>query len=119
MKTGLQNHLPVVKLLKHMSNKYKIYGLDLDDSGRCRHYHSEQDIVALACAQCQQYFACYSCHDALRDHQFVPTDQGNSAILCGNCYHVMDFEAYSQNACPVCHHEFNPRCELHHAIYFK
>ena len=30
----------------------EIYGIQLDQAGRCRHYHSEADVVALRCRQC-------------------------------------------------------------------
>jgi biotin transport system substrate-specific component len=116
---AIQNHLQVAKLSKPTSNKHEIYGLNLDDDGRCQHYHSQQDVVALACSQCQQFFACYLCHDVLKDHSFVPVDKACNAILCGHCRHTMNFQAYSQNSCPICHYDFNPKCKLHYAIYFK
>lgn len=50
---ALQNHLQVAKLSKQTSNNPKIYGLALDDDGRCQHYHTQRDVVALACDQCQ------------------------------------------------------------------
>ena len=36
-----------------------IYGVDLDSEGRCRHYHTACDVVALKCSKCQEYFAGY------------------------------------------------------------
>ena len=48
----------------------KINGLLVDDESRCQHYHTELDIVALKCFQCQKYYACYQCHDSLEDHKF-------------------------------------------------
>ena len=47
-----------------------IYGVDLDSEGRCRHYHTACDVVALKCSKCQEYFACYQCHNQLRNHPF-------------------------------------------------
>nr|WP_125551224.1 CHY zinc finger protein [Loigolactobacillus jiayinensis] len=97
-----------------------IYGLALDAAGRCQHYHTDNDIVANKCAQCQQYFACYHCHDALRDHHFVPlpTTTTGKVVCCGNCQHELTWRQYQTGACPFCQHAFNPRCALHHAIYF-
>lgn len=60
-----------------------IYGVDLDSEGRCRHYHTACDVVALKCSKCQEYFACYQCHDQLRDHPFEPVsvdDDATSAL---------------------------------------
>ncbi|CAM4272370.1 CHY zinc finger protein [Weissella hellenica] len=116
---ALQNHLQVAKLSKQTSNNPKIYGLALDDDGRCQHYHTQRDVVALACDQCQQFFACYLCHNALKDHSFVPTNEASTEILCGHCRHVMNFQAYSKGVCPECHYAFNPKCKLHHDVYFK
>ena len=48
----------------------KIYGIQLDQAGRCRHYHSEADVVALRCCQCHKYYACYKCHDESENHDF-------------------------------------------------
>ena len=48
----------------------KILGLDLDEVGRCSHYHGSNDIVALKCGSCQAFYACYRCHDAICDHSF-------------------------------------------------
>lgn len=44
------------------------FGIGLDSSSRCYHYHTKLDIVALKCAVCQKYYACYKCHDALEEH---------------------------------------------------
>ena len=33
------------------------HGLLVDDESRCVHYHSDKDIVALQCYECQKYFA--------------------------------------------------------------
>ncbi|MFL2030165.1 CHY zinc finger protein [Loigolactobacillus zhaoyuanensis] len=97
-----------------------IYGLKLDADGRCQHYHGPTDIIANKCARCQQYFACYQCHDALQQHEFVPislpTDE--YVVCCGHCRHELTWSQYQTGACPFCQRAFNPKCTLHHAIYF-
>ncbi len=45
------------------------FGIGLDSSSRCYHYHTKLDIVALKCAVCQKYYACYKCHDALEGNK--------------------------------------------------
>ncbi|WP_137636444.1 CHY zinc finger protein [Loigolactobacillus binensis] len=97
-----------------------IWGLDLDAAGRCRHYHGPTDIVANKCARCQQYFACYQCHDALRAHHFVPMPITAAAkvVCCGNCRQQLTYAQYQTGTCPFCRHAFNPQCVRHQAIYF-
>ncbi len=102
-----------------MNNTPKIYGEDLDSAGRCRHYHTELDVVALKCARCGKYYACYQCHDDLEDHHFEPTDEKETyPVLCGNCMHLLTYAEYSGGHCPYCGHGFNPRCSRHKHIYF-
>lgn len=96
-----------------------IHGIEADQAGRCCHYHSENDIAGLKCAQCQQYFACYQCHDELMDHRFVPCDKEDTPVICGICRKTLTFNQYKLGACPFCHHPFNPKCALHETIYFK
>ena len=97
-----------------------IWGIGLDDCGRCVHYHGETDIAALLCARCRRYYACYQCHDNMEDHLFVPTDETEPyPVLCGRCRHVLSYEQYQSGACPFCGHSFNPRCARHHCIYFR
>lgn len=96
-----------------------LYGEELDQEGRCRHYHTDLDVVALKCAKCGRYYACYHCHDALEDHSFVPTDETEPyPVLCGSCGQRLTYEEYSKGHCPYCGHPFNPRCSRHHDIYF-
>ena len=120
----LQNHLQVAKLSKQPSlDKHAptlpIHGIDLDQNGRCMHYHTENDVVALSCAQCHRYFACYLCHDAIMTHKFAPADPTDKSVMCGVCHQTMDYQDYSQNECPNCHHAFNPKCVRHQDIYFE
>ena len=97
-----------------------IYGYLTDSCGRCIHYHTPLDIVALKCAQCQKYYACYQCHDALEAHPFEPTAKSEQApVLCGNCKQLLSRPQYKRGHCPYCVADFNPRCQLHFDIYFK
>lgn len=98
----------------------KIYGLKLDGAGRCQHYHTDRDVVALKCAVCQRYYACYQCHDALADHTFAPVATNDLApVLCGVCRRTLTYQQYQLGHCPYCGHAFNPGCQLHHDIYFR
>lgn len=97
-----------------------IYGLQLDAAGRCQHYHTEQDIVALKCQACQKYYACYKCHDSLEDHSFQANPSWEAyPVVCGNCQTYLSAESYSKDFCPSCLSQFNPKCQLHKSIYFK
>ncbi|MCH1617157.1 CHY zinc finger protein [Streptococcus pasteurianus] len=97
-----------------------IYGINLDSKGRCKHYHTKQDIVALKCGKCQDYFACYQCHNQLRNHPFESVSvKAASPVFCGNCRHFLTYTEYKKGACPYCYHDFNPNCRLHETIYFK
>lgn len=94
-------------------------GIGLDAQGRCSHYHQATDVVALKCAECSRYYACYLCHDALENHDFAATGTEEKApALCCACNGLLGFDEYSQGACPRCGHAFNPRCALHKDIYF-
>lgn len=97
-----------------------ILGIQLDVAGRCQHYHSELDIVALKCDLCQHYYACYQCHDILENHPFQAISiKDSKPILCGNCKTFLSFSKYKLGHCPHCVHPFNPNCQKHHIIYFK
>ena len=97
----------------------KIWGLGLDDEGRCSHYHQANDIVALKCSQCKKYFACYKCHDEIENHKFVSTDKENFPVMCGHCGILLNFDDYALGTCIKCKSVFNPNCHLHWDIYFK
>ncbi|EHI75189.1 CHY zinc finger family protein [Streptococcus criceti] len=98
----------------------EILGLDLDRAGRCQHYHGLNDILALKCRDCQRFYACYQCHDALCNHPFKAMDKREvELVLCGNCRSLLNWQDYQTGACPSCQHAFNPNCSRHHAIYFE
>ncbi|AMB94119.1 CHY zinc finger protein [Aerococcus sanguinicola] len=103
-----------------MQEAREIRGLDLDREGRCRHYHLPVDVLALYCATCQAYYACYQCHAALADHDFtlIQKDQ-KGALLCGVCRTSFDQETYrALGHCPRCQAAFNPACQRHAGLYF-
>ena len=99
--------------------KNLIKGIDLDAAGRCKHYHKDVDIAALKCSRCNEYYACYQCHDSLEDHKFVASNKEDYPVMCGVCHQLLTFDEYASEACPNCHHWFNPRCKLHYGIYFE
>ena len=79
-----------------------IYGINLDSKGRCKHYHTKQDIVALKCGKCQDYFACYQCHNQLRNHPFESVSvKAASPILCGNCRHFLTYAKYKKRGLSI------------------
>jgi uncharacterized CHY-type Zn-finger protein len=102
----------------------EIKGKTLDPQGRCAHWHSERDIIAIKFACCGECYACYRCHEELADHsaQRWPRSafREEKVILCGACRYEMSIEEYqdSNSSCPNCAAAFNPRCSLHWPLYF-
>ena len=98
-------------------------GVLVDDESRCVHYHTDKDIVALQCYECQKYYACYQCHNALETHTFTPYPlslKEDRPILCGSCKKILTYEEYSKkSSCPYCKAAFNPACQNHYSIYFR
>ena len=105
--------------------KYVIHGIDVDQHGRCEHWHSEVDIIAIKFACCQKFYACFDCHQELAGHNPMPwpkdSFESEQAILCGRCRETMTIKEYmnSNSVCPHCQAFFNPRCELHWHLYFE
>lgn len=98
----------------------KVWGQSVGETGTCRHYHSELDVVAQQCAGCQRYYACYQCHDELENHVFQPAStSAGKPVLCGACQTLLTYEEYQLGVCPTCQHPFNPVCALHHDRYFQ
>ncbi|MBL7866048.1 MAG: hypothetical protein JNK10_14295 [Cyclobacteriaceae bacterium] len=102
----------------------KVNGKPIDLQTRCVHYQSPQDIIAIKFACCYQYYPCYSCHEETADHParvWKQTQHDEKAILCGACGTELTIESYlaDPSACPVCKASFNPRCTLHHHLYFQ
>ena len=103
----------------------KAKGIQLDDQTRCAHWHSPVDIIAIKFACCNEYYACYDCHQALADHEpkrwpRESFDQ-EEAILCGACQKTMTITTYmnANSTCPQCGASFNSRCQLHWHLYFE
>lgn len=95
----------------------------IDKHGRCKHYHSERDIVAIQFRCCKQYYGCYYCHEEHAGHEAEVWEvdaEETSAILCGACGMEMSISAYlgSGSLCPNCSASFNPRCSHHYHYYF-
>ncbi|MBG9736925.1 CHY zinc finger protein [Paenibacillus alvei] len=96
----------------------------IDAMTRCRHYHSEVDVIAIKFKCCDVYYGCYYCHAEMADHQPIVwpmEEQDAKAILCGSCYAELTIEQYlnSHYKCPVCHVSFNPGCKNHNHLYFE
>ena len=101
-----------------------IKGKVIDQNGRCAHWHSERDIVAIKFACCNEYYACYECHREVAGHEAgrwpkISFDT-ESAILCGSCRATLTISVYmsSNSVCPCCKAPFNPGCQLHWDLYF-
>lgn len=95
----------------------------IDSYTRCRHYHSELDIIAIKFPCCDTYYGCYECHVEFANHSpkvWQWEDAEKKAILCGNCGTELSIRAYLTSGvqCPSCEAPFNPRCENHYALYF-
>lgn len=101
----------------------EIKGKLIDDSGRCEHWHSPLDIIAIKFYCCGDYYSCYQCHEAEANHYIKswPNEMWDQkAVMCGNCAKEMSITDYmnSRNACPNCQSDFNPNCSYHWGKYF-
>lgn len=107
-----------------------IQGKLVDGQSRCVHWHSPLDVIALKFKCCEQYYACYSCHDELTTHLVERYDilknKDEKVIICGVCKTELTFEDYSVGdncetdlSCRNCEAKFNPGCKLHYDLYFK
>jgi uncharacterized CHY-type Zn-finger protein len=104
-------------------NGIPVYGLELDQNSRCKHYHGENDVIAIRLKCCDRYYACCKCHEELESHKIIPWPTecfGEKAVLCGRCGHDLTIAEYlnSNYRCPYCSTAFNLRCSLHYPIYF-
>jgi uncharacterized CHY-type Zn-finger protein len=100
-----------------------VHGLDLDPATRCRHYHSERDIVAIRMKCCGDYYACIACHAAIANHPpavWPAAEWDARAVRCGICATEMSIAGYLAcgDHCPACAAAFNPFCRDHHHYYF-
>jgi uncharacterized CHY-type Zn-finger protein len=101
-----------------------IKGKPIDGNTRCIHYNSLLDIIAIKFKCCQEYYPCYQCHIETADHpaeKWSKAEQDQKAVLCGNCGTELTIKEYldSGNKCPDCSALFNPKCSLHHPLYFE
>lgn len=102
----------------------EVAGFIVDDQSRCKHYHSEKDIISIKFKCCNTWYPCYQCHDALSSHsitQWSKDEHDERAILCGNCGSKLTIREYlhCDSECPFCGIDFNTGCEKHHEKYFE
>lgn len=102
----------------------KVYGVEVDSQTRCKHYHSEVDIIAIRFPCCDRYYPCYECHEEVADHPAARWERGQwdeKAILCGACGHELTIREYMAggSACPKCKASFNEGCRNHYHFYFE
>lgn len=101
-----------------------IKGKIVDDETRCRHYHSPLDVIAIKFKCCNEYYPCFECHQESVSHEakvWYREEWHVKAILCGVCKQELTIQEYlnSNNLCPHCNAAFNPKCSLHHHLYFE
>lgn len=101
----------------------QVHGVGIDAQTRCRHYHSDLDIIAIKFKCCGKWYPCFECHEELTNHEHNtwPLDQRNElAVLCGGCGYQLSVAEYldSSSSCPECSSSFNPGCKKHYYLYF-
>lgn len=101
-----------------------IRGVEVDAEGRCAHYRSPEDVVAIRLPCCGSLWACHACHAELADHdakRWPASDFDQRAVLCSACGAELTIQEYlgSPTGCSRCGAAFNPRCERHHHLYFE
>jgi len=101
-----------------------VSGVGLDPQTRCTHYHGPLDVIAIKMACCGIFYACRECHDEMAGHAaevWPIARRGEAAVLCGACGRQMAISDYLRcdNRCRACGAPFNPRCALHHHLYFE
>lgn len=101
-----------------------VRGSVLDDHTRCKHYHTERDIIAIKFACCDTYYPCFQCHEEAAGHSakvWKQSEFDEKAVLCGNCGHELTINQYlnAASTCPYCKGAFNPGCERHYHLYFE
>lgn len=103
--------------------KPTVLGRTVDERTRCVHYRTPLDVIAIRFACCGQYYPCHLCHEESADHPARPwpaNAHAERAVLCGVCWTELTIAEYLATAgCPTCGALFNPRCALHHPLYFE
>ncbi|WP_099159799.1 CHY zinc finger protein [Virgibacillus ndiopensis] len=105
------------------AHKLNIQG-SIDNETRCRHYHDENDRIAIKFYCCGEYFPCYQCHAKYgcgENGVWPRSEFDQRAILCGSCDKELTINEYlmCDAACPYCAAAFNPGCSLHYHLYFE
>lgn len=94
----------------------------IDDVGRCKHYHQQNDTTLIKFKCCDKYYPCYKCHSENESHGAQVWQENEfygKAILCGVCRNELTIHEYLQNdTCLYCSTEFNPNCAKHYDKYF-
>ena len=101
----------------------QVRGVVIDDQTRCVHWHGPDDVIAIRFSCCDAFYPCASCHDESAGHpirRWPATEWDQPAILCGVCGELLTISTYlGVTGCPSCSATFNPRCSLHHHLYFE
>ena len=100
----------------------ELAGRLVDVQSRCVHYRTDRDVVAIRFACCRPFYGCHLCHQECADHPAVvwsSADRDVHAVVCGVCRGTLSIGDYVvADGCPQCGATFNPRCRLHHHLYF-
>jgi uncharacterized CHY-type Zn-finger protein len=101
-----------------------VRGIEIDAHTCCAHYRSELYIIAVKFKCCLNYYACFHCHELAAGHRariWLHVEFDEKAVLCGACGAELTIRQYlnCQAVCPACRAGFNPRCALHHHLYFE
>jgi uncharacterized CHY-type Zn-finger protein len=110
--------------VEHTIAGIPVRGVEIDSHTGCEHYRSELDIIAIKFNCCRTYYACVHCHEMLAGHAariWPQAEFDKKAVLCGACGTELTIRQYldCQAVCPACRACFNPRCALHHHLYFE
>lgn len=101
----------------------EVCGVELDDETRCAHYGTDEDVVSIRFGCCDEYYACFKCHETVADHPARPWPaerRAEPAVRCGVCGSDLTADEYvSTDTCPNCEARFNPGCAEHYHIYFE
>lgn len=101
----------------------QIFGQTVDQQTRCKHYHTEKDIIAIKFRCCNKYYPCYKCHSECEDHEielWKESEFDQLAIVCGVCKIEHTIQQYmNTNKCINCKSSFNTGCKKHYHLYFE